>query len=100
MDSSKRFTNLFIGMLGSTNDAQVLRHSYLYYKAMQSTLWDPTLRFDGFSLFLIGDSGYLLMPCLIIPNRHLWNLPIAEALLNKKLSRGQGVVENAFGILK
>ena len=100
MDSSKHFTDLFIGMPRSTNDAQVLRHSSLYYKVVHNKLWDPALKFDGFSPFLIGDSGYPLIPCLIVPNRRLGNLPIVEALLNKKPSRGRGVVENAFGILK
>jgi len=38
VDSDKRFLNLFLGMLGSTNDARVLRRSTLYEKGSTNTL--------------------------------------------------------------
>ena len=36
----------------------------------------------------------------MVPHRNHIRLSVAEALFNKKLRRGQCVVENAFGILK
>ena len=36
----------------------------------------------------------------MVPHRGEGNMPIADTLFNRKLRRGRGVVENAFGILK
>ena len=99
VDSKKRFLDLFLGMLGSTNDSRVLRRSTLYQKTMHNTLWETT-SFQGFSPFLLGDSGYPLLPWLMVPHPGHVNMPVADRLFNKKLRRGCCVVENAFGILK
>lgn len=87
-------------MPGSTNDARVLRRSTLYQKGMHGTLWDSTVSFQGFPPYLLADSGYPLLPWIMVPVRGQGNLPIADTLFNRKLRRGRGVVENAFGILK
>ena len=100
VDSNKRFLDLFLGMPGSTNDCRVLRRSSLYQKGMHSTLWDPAISFEGFSPYLLADSGYPVLPWLMVPHRGPGNLPIADTLFNRKLRRGRCVVENAFGILK
>jgi hypothetical protein len=55
---------------------------------------------SGFSPYLLGDSGYPLIPWLMIPHKNVRNLSVLETLFNKKLRRGRCVVENAFGILK
>ena len=58
------------------------------------------MSFQGFSPYLLGDSGYPLLLWLLVPHRGQGNLPVAQSLFNRKLRRGRGVVENAFGILK
>jgi hypothetical protein len=100
VDSKKRFLDLYLGMLGSTNDARVLHRSSLYRKAMHNNLFDAHFADHGFSPYLLGNSGYLLLPWLMVPHRGQGLLPVADELFNKKLRRGRGVVENAFGILK
>jgi hypothetical protein len=62
VDSRKRFLDLYLGMPGSTNDARVLRQSTLYYLAMHENLFDVHYNMDGFPPFLLGDSGYPLLP--------------------------------------
>ena len=100
VDSNKRFLDLFLGMPGSTNDSRMLRRSCLYNKGMHRSLWDVDVSFEGFSPYLLRDSGYPLLPWLLVPHRGQGNLPIVDSLFNKKLRRGRGIVENAFGILK
>jgi hypothetical protein len=100
VDSRKRFLDLYLGMHGSTNDARVLRRSSLYRLAMQENLIDVCHSMDGFPPFLLGNSGYPLLPWLMTPHRGHAHPTILESLYNRKLRQGQGVVENAFGILK
>ena len=100
VDSNKRFLDLFLGMPGSTNDSRMLRRSSLHHLAMHGNLFDRVNGDDGFSPFLIGDSGYPLLPWLMVPHRGPGQLSLAEELFNRRLRRGRCVVENAFGILK
>jgi hypothetical protein len=100
VDSRKRFLDLYLGMPGSTNDARVLRQSTLYYLAMHENLFDVRFSMDGFLPFLLGDSGYPLLPWLMTPHRGHNQPTILESLYNKKLRRGRGVVEKCIGILK
>ena len=100
VDSNKRFLDLFLGMPGSTNDSRMLHRSSLYDKGMHGTLWDAGVSFEGFSPYILGDSGYPLLPWLLVPHRGQGNMPVADSLFNRKLRRGRGIVENAFGILK
>jgi hypothetical protein len=100
VDSNKQFLDLYLGMLGSTNDARVLRRSSLYRMVMSENLFDVRYSVDGFSPYLLGDSGYPLLPWLMVPHKHVRNLTVLETLFNRKLRKGRCVVENAFGILK
>jgi hypothetical protein len=100
VDSNKRFLDLYVGMPGSTNDARVLRRSSLYHLAMSQNLFDSHYAVYGFSPYLLGDSGYPLLPWLMVPHRNVRNLSVLETLFNRKLRRGRCVVKNAFGILK
>jgi hypothetical protein len=100
VDSNKRFLDLFLGMPGSTNDARVLRCSSLYCLARSGNLFDAHYSMDGFTPYLLGDSGYPLLPWLLVPYKHVRNFTLLEALFNRKLRKGWCMVENAFGILK
>lgn len=112
VDSDKRFLDLFLGMSGSTNDSRMLgmpgstndsrmlRRSSLHHLAMHNNLFDRHNSVDGFPPFLVGDSGYPLLPWLMVPVRGPGRLTVAEELFNRRLRRGRCVVENAFGILK
>ena len=100
VDSDKRFLDLYLGMPGSTNESRVLRCSTLYDMAMHRTLVDNEHEFLGFSLYLIGDLGYPLLPWFMVLHCTTGPMSVADRLFNKKLRRGRCVVENAFGILK
>ena len=100
VDSEKRFTNLYLGMPGSTNDSRVLRSSSLFDLGMRNCLVDDEDAIHGFTPYLISDLGYPLLPWLMVPHRSGRHFSLAERLFNKKLRRGHCVVENAFGILK
>ena len=69
-------------------------------RGMHGRLWDAGVSFDGFSPYLIGDSGYPLLSWLLVPHRGQGNMTMADSLFNRKLRRGRGIVENVFGILK
>lgn len=100
VDSDKRFLDLFLGMPGSTNDSRMLRRSSLHHLAMHNNLFHRRNSVDGFAPFLLGDSGYPLLPWLMVPVRGPGRLTVAEELFNRRLRRGRCVVENSFGILK
>ena len=71
VDSNNRFLDLFLGMPGSTNDSRVLCRSTLYHRRMHGSLWDSTLSFQGFSPNLLADSGYPLLPWVMVLHRDL-----------------------------
>lgn len=100
VDSEKHFLDLYLGMHGSTNDCRMLRRSSLYDLAMHNNLLGNEHAVHGFSPYVLGDSGYPLLPWLMIPHRSVDHLSMAETLFNKRLRRGRCVVENAFGIFK
>jgi hypothetical protein len=100
VDSNKRFLDLYLGMPSSTNDARVLRRSSLYHLATSQNLFDARDTVEGFSPYLLGDSGYPLLPWLMVPHKNVRNLSVLDTLFNRRLKKGRCVVENAFGILK
>jgi hypothetical protein len=104
VDRRKRFLDLAMGMPGSTHDSRKLRRSTLYQQAKSGTLFDSSVAVDGFTPYLLGDSGYLLKQWLMTPYRdgpgRGGQRSLLERLFSKRLSRGKSVVENAFGILK
>jgi hypothetical protein len=85
VDSRKRFLDLFLGMPGSTNDVRILQRSSLYRLAMHEYLFDVRASMDGFPPYLLGDSGYLLLPWLMTPHRNKRNPSVLESLFNRKL---------------
>jgi hypothetical protein len=100
VDSNKRFLDLYLGMPGSTNDSRILRRSFLYHLGISGNLFDARYAIDGFNPYLLGDSGYPLLPWLMVPHKNSRNLTLLETLFNKRLRRDRCLVENAFGILK
>jgi hypothetical protein len=100
VDSRKHFLDRYLGMPGSTNNVRVLRRSSPYGLAMHGNLFDVRSNMDGFPPYLIGDSGYPLLPWLMTPHKNHCNPNVIESLFSRKLCRGRIVVENAFGILK
>jgi hypothetical protein len=63
-------------------------------------LFDTRFALPGFVPYLVGDSGFLLLPWLMTPHKGRGNFGILKNLFNRKLRRGCCVVENAFGLLK
>jgi len=61
---------------------------------------DDRAAVDGFSPYVIADSGYPLLPWMLVPHRQQQPLSLAENIFNRRLRKGRMVVENAFGILK
>jgi len=63
VDCKKRFTNVFVGLLGSVNDWRVLCEFVLYRKVENHGLfaYDPRLFQHGFPPYLLGDKGYPLI---------------------------------------
>jgi hypothetical protein len=100
VDSQKSFIDLYLGMPGSTNDSRVIRRSSLYHLAQENTLFDTQFFLPRFAPYLVGDSGYPLLPWLMTPHKGRGNFGILENLFNRKLRRGRCIVENAFGLLK
>jgi hypothetical protein len=88
VDSNKWCLDLYLGTPGSTNDTRVLRRSSLYQKAMHRNLFDAPFGAHGFSPYLLGDSGYPLLPWLMVPHRGLGHFPVADTLFNRRLRRG------------
>jgi hypothetical protein len=83
--SNKQFLYLCIGMPGSTNDARVLQRSSLYHLAMSKNLFDAHHGVDGFSPYLLGDSGYPLLPWLMVPHRNARNLSVLLGFSSRHL---------------
>jgi len=78
----------------------MLRRSTLFHHEQRQTLWDYNLTFNGFAPYLLGDSGYPLLPWIMVPHRRDQNLSVADSLFNRKLSQGRLVVDNIIGLLK
>ncbi len=62
VDSNKKFTNIFIGLLRNVNDSQVLKRSRLYQQVQYHVLFDPSKGCgDGTPPYSLRDKGYPLI---------------------------------------
>jgi hypothetical protein len=102
VDYQKKFQDVFVGLLGSMNDARILRLSSLYKKEMNGDMFHIDRGEEEIKLYLIIDKVYPLLPWLMIPHKQSRNIRhiVLEALYKKHLSQGRSVVKNSFGILR
>ena len=78
VDSKKRFLDLYLGMSGSTNDSRMFRRSFLFHRAQNEGLFDGRGQVDGFMSYLVIDSGYPLVPWIIVLHLGPKALSLAE----------------------
>ncbi|XP_012521852.3 protein ALP1-like [Monomorium pharaonis] len=83
--------DVFVGYPGSVHDARVLRESRLY-ECLQKICPSRS--------YILGDSAYPCLECLIVPYRDNGHLTRVQRHFNSKLSSCRVVIENAFGCLK
>jgi hypothetical protein len=70
VDSQKRFNNVYVGLLDSVNDIQVLKMSWLYKHGLQGGFFNMvTCSQDGFPPYLLRDKGYPLFPWFMTPHK-------------------------------
>ena len=60
VDQYKRFVDVAVGMPGSTHDYRMLHRSSLYQKVEAEALFPEGVNHEGFSSYLLGDTGYPL----------------------------------------
>lgn len=89
-DHRRRLIDIFIGYPGSVHDSRVLRNSPL-----KNNLEEKCGRY-----YLLGDSGYPLLPSLLTPYKDRGNLSRRQQNFNLKLSKNRYVIEHCFGLLK
>ncbi|KAJ8911891.1 hypothetical protein NQ315_012305 [Exocentrus adspersus] len=89
-DSKKKIRDLFVGYPGSVHDSRVFRVSPL----------SETLEEKCQNMYILGDSGYPLLPNLLTPFRDRGQLTRRQINYNRKLSKNRYIVEHCFGLLK
>eukprot|EP01018_Ginkgo_biloba_P031772 Gb_40842 [translate_table: standard] len=101
VDSNMRFLDICTGWPGSLNDAGLLRNSSFYRLCEEGErLNGAPISIGGFDMreYIIGDSGYPLLPWLIVP--FSGELTDEQRLFNYKLSYTRSIVDRAFGKLR
>jgi hypothetical protein len=61
----KRFWDVYVGILGFINDAQILKMFFLYHKIIKQNLFIIELKQKGIKPYIMGDKSYPLFPWLI-----------------------------------
>ncbi len=84
IDHRKQFLDVFMGMLGSMNDARGLRLFLIYLKVTWGNLFSDSNLHNGIKPSMIRNKGYPLLLWLMVPHkqtraRHF----ILETLYNK-----------------
>lgn len=89
-DYRRRIIDVFIGYPGSVHDSRVFNNSPL----------KNHLEEKCGSYYLLGDSGYPLLPNLLTPYKDRGNLTRRQLNYNLKLSKNRYIIEHCFGLLK
>jgi hypothetical protein len=102
VDAQKRFTDIFVGLLGSVNDSRILKKFGLYRWVLNGGFLHGCLeRTTDIPPYILGDKGYPLLPWLLTSFKDgRRQRTVLELLYQEYHSRGRSVVENAFGIMK
>jgi hypothetical protein len=104
VDSSMRFTDVFVGYPGSVHDARVFSNSPLFKSAKRDCLFSSanSKHISGIDIpvMLVGDSAYPLLPWLLKPFPESPTMSFDKRNFNFKHSSTRMVVERVFGMLK
>ena len=106
VDHDTRFMDVSVGWPGSVHDSRILRLSSLWMKIMGGHFLDQSEQItlpDGTVItpYMLGDSGYALVPFLMIPFPAAKVGPHSmERRFNRRFSGVRNLVERAFGQLK
>ena len=103
VDGDYKFLWVDLGPAKSSSDAQIFKHSDLRHKIESGNIGFPeseSLVDDGLKVnyFILGDDDFSLKLWLMKPYSRR-GMDLNQRMFNYRLSRGQRVVENAFGIL-
>ena len=104
VDSSLRFTDIFVGYPGSVHDARVFSNSPLFRVSEHAGIFpeEGSKNISGVdvNVVIIGDSAYPLLPWLLKPFPESPTMPDERRNFNYKHSSTRMVVERSFGMLK
>lgn len=89
-DHKLRIRDICVGYPGSVHDSRVFRVSPL----------SQSLQEKCGELYIVGDSGYPLLPNLLTPFRDRGQLNQAQGNYNIKLSKNRILIEHCNGLLK
>jgi len=83
----KKFWDVFMVLLNSMNDVQILHLSNLYEKAMNGDMFHLNRGEEGIKHSLITNKGYHLLPWMMIPHKQTSSIQhiVLETLYNKHI---------------
>ncbi|MCO5572167.1 hypothetical protein L7F22_025918 [Adiantum nelumboides] len=99
VDASMRFLDVNIGWPESGNDKRILRNSGFYRLCQgRERLTGPSFHHENLSIqeYIVGDSGYVLLPWLLIPYPRPMLQSTSHCRYNFLHSSTRIVVERAF----
>jgi hypothetical protein len=69
VNNKKWFLDVFVGMLGSMNDAKVLQLSSIYQRTTWGDLFNEWTSHEGIKPYIIRDKGYPLYLRLMVHHK-------------------------------
>jgi hypothetical protein len=104
VDSSLRFTDIFVGYPGNVHDARVFANSPLFrlfeYVGIYPEECSKNISGVDVVVLILGDSAYPLLPWLLKPFPESPTVSDERRNFNYKHSSTRMVVERSFGMLK
>jgi hypothetical protein len=71
VDVKKNFIGLYVGILKSVNDSQMLERSHLYHRITQCSLLNMDHdTINNVPLYIIGNKGFSCLPSLLLQHKH------------------------------